>query len=85
MDQTPIYFSMLPATTLELQGANRVSMKATANSTKQATCSLCISADGDKLKPMLIFICQHFGRFDTHKFPMYENVNSLYLTCQANA
>ena len=85
MDQTPIYFSMPPGRTLELQGSNRVGVRTTSNSTERATCSLCVSADGDKLKPMLIFKGQPNGRIAKRELPEFETRNDIFLACQENA
>ena len=85
MDQTPVYFSMPPGTTLEIQESDKVGIRTTTSSTDRATCSLTVSADGDKLKPMLIFKGEPAGRIATRELPTFQTRAHVSLACQPNA
>ncbi|KAG7367877.1 peptidase M32 carboxypeptidase Taq metallopeptidase family protein [Nitzschia inconspicua] len=58
MDQAPLPFSLASSTTLELEGEKTVTIRQTENSKTRCTVSLTITADGRKLKPMIIFKSQ---------------------------
>jgi len=85
MDQTPIWFSMPPQSTLELQGSTTIGIRSTSNSTERATCCLAVSAAGDKLKPMIIFKGVSNGRIATREFSTYQNYQNVALACQPHA
>ena len=85
MDQTPIFMSMHPKRTLDLQGRRTISCRRTSNSTARLTVSLAVSADGDKLKPMVIFKGTPDGRIATRELPDFETSDELLLCCQEHA
>ena len=85
MDQTPVFLSMHPNQTLELEGTRSVVIRTTCNSTNRVTCSLAISGNGDKLKPMLIFKGVSTGKIAKYELPTFEEYRELAMVCQPNA
>lgn len=85
MDQTPVFMSMHPRRTLDLQGRRTISCRKSANSTARLTVTLAVSADGDKLKPMVIFKGKADGRIATRELPEFETSDELLLCCQEHA
>lgn len=85
MDQSPVFMSMHPKRTLDLVGARTINCRKTANSTARVTVSLAVSANGDKLKPMLIFKGKPEGTIARTEIPTFETRNELLLCCQENA
>ena len=85
MDQTAVFTSMHPNTTLDLVGANTVHGRRTGYGAYWFTCSLAISADGDKLKPFVIFPGTPTGRIATKELPTNPYRNEVALTCQESA
>jgi hypothetical protein len=71
MDQTAIYFSMTPKTTLNTRGAKTVSVRTSSDSTKRISVAVTVTASGLKLPPMMIFNAQPNGRIERElsKFP----------------
>ena len=55
MDETPIFFDMVGALTLDCRGAQSIPIRTTGNEKNRLTCVLGILADGTKLPPMVIF------------------------------
>lgn len=55
MDQTPVYFSMTPTTTLNIRGARTVNIRSSSGSTMRVTVALTVTAAGTLLKNLLIF------------------------------
>ena len=51
MDQSPIWFSMHPKTTLDLRGGASINGRRTSETGTRFTCTLAVSANGDKLLP----------------------------------
>ena len=82
MDQTPMYLSMAPVSTLNLQGARTVYGRRTGDSGCRFTVSCTISANGDKLKPFLIFKGEVNGRIATREFPTNPERNRVVLCTQ---
>ena len=85
MDQTPMYLSMAPVSTLNLQGARTVYGRRTGDSGSRFTVSCTISANGDKLKPFLIFKGEEFGRIATREFPVNPERDRVVLCTQKSA
>ena len=85
MDQTPVYLSMHPETTLELQGVNTVHGRRSGAGGNRFTASLAVSANGDKLKPFLIFKGKKDGRIATRDFPTNPQREHIELVCQDSA
>ena len=54
MDETPIFFDMVGALTLDCRGAQSIPIRTTGNEKNRLTCVLGILADGTKLPPMVI-------------------------------
>ena len=86
MDQTAVFLSMHPQTTLALEGSTTVYRRKTVGGgAHRFTCSLAISANGDKLKPFLIFKGTPDGRIATREFPTNPHRNLVQLVCQESA
>ena len=85
MDQTPMFLTMLPSTSLHFQGDHTVNGRCTSNSGCRFTVSVTISANSDKLMPYVIFKGEPNGRISTRKFPVMESRNRVVLCCQSKA
>ena len=55
MDQTPIFFSMVPNTTLNHVGDRSVNVRSSSGSTMRVTVALTVTAAGGLLPPMFVF------------------------------
>lgn len=55
MDETPLYFDMVPSRTLEKKGAKEVRVKTTGAGKRRVTIVLACLASGKTLPPMIIF------------------------------
>jgi hypothetical protein len=55
MDQTPIFFSMTPRTTIERIGTRSVNIRSSSSSTMRVTVAVTISSAGDMLRPLIVF------------------------------
>ena len=64
MDQTPIFFSMVPRTTLQSRGSRTVNVRTSTSSTMRVTAAVTITASGKKLCPMLVFKGKPGGRIE---------------------
>ena len=71
MDQTPIFFSMLPRTTLNASGARTVNVRTSTSSTMRVTAAVTVTADGGLLPSMLIFKGKKGGRIQ-REFAQYN-------------
>jgi hypothetical protein len=72
MDQTPVYFSMMPKKTLELVGAKMVHVWSLTNDTKRATVMVTIMANDMVLPLMMIFKGKPYGRITKTEFNTYQ-------------
>jgi hypothetical protein len=64
MDQTPVFFSMTPKTTLQVRGSKTVSVQASSDSTKRITVAVTVTASGLMLPPYVIFNAKPNGRVE---------------------
>jgi hypothetical protein len=64
MDQTPVFFSMTPKTTLQVRGSKTVSVRASSDSTKRITVAVTVTASGLMLPPYVIFNAKPNGRVE---------------------
>jgi hypothetical protein len=64
MDQTPIFFSMTPKTTLQARGSKTVSVRTSSDSTKRITVAVCVTASGSMLPPLPIFNAKPNGHVE---------------------
>jgi transposase-like protein len=85
MDQTPVPFTLASNTTLNLSGERTITIRQTGKEKTRCTVSLTVSADGDKLKPMVIFKGERDGRIVQREFPTNPFRQHLALACQPNA
>jgi hypothetical protein len=70
MDQTPIFFSTLPRTTLEPIGSRTVNVRTSTGSTLRVTIAVTVTANGDMLPPLIVFKGKPKGRI-SREFPSY--------------
>jgi hypothetical protein len=64
MDQTPVFFSMTPKTTLQVRGSKTVSVRVSSDSTKRITVAVTVTASGSMLPPYLTFNAKPSGRVE---------------------
>lgn len=64
MDQTPIFFSMLPRTTLETSGARSVNVRTSTGSTMRVTVAVTVTASGLMLPPFFVYKGKPGGRIE---------------------
>ena len=62
MDQTPVFFSMVPNKTLNVAGERSINVGTSTGSTMWLTCAVTVSAAGDILRPFIVFKGKHVGR-----------------------
>ncbi len=55
MDETPLYFDMVPSRTIEKKGAKEVRVRSTGAEKRRVTVVLACTASGKTLPPMIIF------------------------------
>jgi hypothetical protein len=86
MDQTPVYFSMTPKTTLETRGVRTVNVRSSSGSTMRVTVAVTVTAGGDLLTPLLVFKGVPGGRIEKNEFPKIgAAVGNCILTVQERA
>lgn len=83
MDQTPVYFSMTPSTTLEIVGRKTIHVRKSTSDTKRATVAVTITASGRILPAVVVFKGKRNGRIATDEFGTYPNEH--FYACQKNA
>ena len=64
MDQTPVFFSMTPTTTLTERGSRTVNVRKSSGSTQQLTLAVAVTAAGQFLKPIIFFKGKPGGRIE---------------------
>ena len=64
MDQTPVFFTMTPNTTLEKKGGRTVNIRSYTSTTSRISVALTVTASGDLLRPFLVFKGKPNGRID---------------------
>lgn len=62
MDQTPIFFSCVPRTTLETAGSRTVNIRTSTTSTMRVTVAVTVTASGKMLPSMFVFKGKKGGR-----------------------
>lgn len=82
MDQTPIFFSMEPKTTIHFAGSRTVNIRSSSSSTMRVTVAAAVTAEGGLITPMIVFKGQPNGRI-ARTFGTFPN-GSEYC-CQENA
>jgi hypothetical protein len=85
MDQTGVFFSMSPRTTLNMVGARTVHCVSSTNGPERCSVSLCISGGGAKLKPMVTFKGRPNGDIAIRQLPTFPMRENMELNCQDNA
>ena len=85
MDQTPVFFNLAPHVTLDTRGKKKIVSRIAGGNGDRVTATLCVSAAGDKLKPMLIFRGAPAGYIVKREFPVYQNRERMVLACQEHA
>ena len=64
MDQTPVFFLMVPRTTLDHVGARTVNVRTSTNSTMRVTVAVTVTASGKMLPPLIVFKGKGGGRIE---------------------
>ena len=64
MDQTPVFFSMVPRTTLQPQGSRSVNVWSSSGSTIRCTVAVTVTAAGEYLTPLIVFKGTENGRIN---------------------
>ena len=67
MDETPVYFDLVPGKTVNEKGAKSVLIQTTGNEKRHYMVVLAVSANGDVLPPMIIFKGKWALKFDFPK------------------
>ena len=67
MDETPVYFDLVPGKTVNEKGAKSVLIRRTGNEKRHFTVVLAVSANGHVLPPMIIFKGKRALKFDFPK------------------
>ena len=62
MDQTPVFFSMVPNKTLNIAGEQSINVRTSMGSTMRLTCAVTVHAAGDILRPFIVFKGKCDGR-----------------------
>ena len=62
MDQTPVFFSMTPKTTLDERGTRSVNVRASTGSTMRITVAVAVTAAGGTLPLMIVYKGKQNGR-----------------------
>ena len=55
MDETPVYFDMVPSKTVDRKGKKTIKVRSTKSEKRRITVTLCCTATGKMLKPTIIF------------------------------
>ena len=82
MDQTPIFFTMTPSTTLEPVGGRSVHVRSSTSSTMRVTAAVTVTASGKILPTMLVFKGKPGGRIEK-EFSTYPEGD--HYSCQDRA
>jgi hypothetical protein len=64
MDQTPVFFTMTPNTTLKRKGKKTINIRSSTNTTSRISVALTVTASGELLRPLLVFKGKPDGRID---------------------
>ena len=64
MDQTPVFFTMTPHTTIEKRGKKIVTIRSSTSTTSRISVALTCTASGELLRPFLVFKGKPNGQID---------------------
>ena len=77
MDQTLVFFSIVPNKTLNIAGERSINVRTSTGGTMRLTCAVTVSAAGDILRPFIVFkgkrdgrIAHEFGNREKSGFPV---------------
>ena len=84
MDQSPLWHALPPKRTLNLRGSRTIAIAGSGTTNKRFTATLAVSANGDKLKPMMIFAGTRDGRIATREFSASPYRDRACLICQSS-
>lgn len=85
MDQTPVFFSMTPNTTLETQGSRSVNVRSSSGSTIRLSLAVFVTASGNVEKPLFVFKGKRGGRIETREFRNGDYPDNIVLRVQEKA
>lgn len=74
MDEVPLPFDSVPSRTINSVGDKTISITTTGNERSNFTCILSCAANGDKLKPMLIFKRKTVPKIDNKQVIVAANI-----------
>ena len=72
MDQTPVFFTMTPNTTIEKKGVKTVNIRSSTSTTSRISVALTVTASGDLLRPFLVFKGKPNGRIDKKELKTFS-------------
>jgi len=86
MDETPIFFNMYPNKTIAKKGNKTILIKTQSQEKCRISVILCITADGEKLPPFLIFKAKEEGYIEKNlsELNLVKN-KKCYIACNLNA
>ena len=86
MDETPIFFNMYPNKIIAKKGNKTFLIKTQSQEKCRISVILCITADGEKLPPFLIFKAKEEGYIEKNlsELNLLKN-KKCYITCNINA
>ena len=86
MDETPLFFNMLPNKTIAKRDKKTILIKSQNQEKCRITIILCIVADGDKLPPVIIFKGKTGGRIEKElSNNKYVKENKWFISVNENA
>ena len=86
MDETPIWFEMISKNTVTKLGEKTVTKRTFGSERTRISVILCISADGQKIPPLLVFKGKKGGRKEEElKKNKYVQLKKIYVLCQNNS
>ena len=77
MDQTPIFFTMVPRTTLNVSGARTVNLRTSTSSSMRVTAAITVTASGHQLPEFMVFKGKPGGRIE-REFGSYAENHQAY-------
>ena len=76
MDQIPVFFSMVPRTTLQSRGSRMLKVRISTSSMMRVTVTVTVSASGKMLQPMMVYKGRPGSRIE-REFPTYHRMPSM--------
>ena len=77
MDQTPIFFTMVPRTTLNVSGAKTINLRTSTSSSMRVTAAITVTASGHQLPEFMVYKGKPGGRIE-REFGSYAENHQAY-------